>query len=126
MVNWNLGSVAARAYTMIDSIPSTISGTTMQGYADMARIFVQNWTGAGISSTAISEAYQPVITNLTAMYTVTTMEGTGADFDYSIGEFKVTKAGFSQTKKQSDAFASRANWELKALGKKSRYSKVNG
>lgn len=127
MASWNLGSVATRAYQHIEDVPTTISGTVMQNFADDARKLLQNYTGSTISSTTIPEKYQTVLVNLCVAYTVGRMEGIGVDFDWSLAEFKVSKSGKESSRgKQMDFHLSLVNNDLKSFGRRAQHKKVNG
>lgn len=127
MGDWSLGSVSTRALQMLEDVPSSISGTVMTDFAEQARIFTQNYTGQTIGSNTIPEKFQNVITNLTAAFTATRMDAIGADFSYSLGEFRVDKSSKeTPTGKQAQFFFDMANMELKTIGKRIGFSKTLG
>ena len=104
----------------IDSIPSTITGSPMiWSLLDDARKDVQNITGDSISSGAVSEKYQSVISNLGAAYVLSRMTGIGVDFDYKLGNFSVSKgkAGNSNAQ-QLEFLVNQANLSMKFIGTK--------
>jgi len=103
----------------IDSIPANITGSPiMYEYLNDARIDVQNITGAGISESDVVEAYQSIIKNLGAAYTLSRMTGQGIDFNYKLGNFSVKKGKNTASDGQIEFLISQVNRSLLFLGTK--------
>ena len=126
MASYNLGSVAESAYYLLNDVPSTISGTVMQSFADINRMQLQNWTGATIGTTGIGENYFSILVKMTASMTLLRMSGQGADYSFNVGEFSVTKGNDNPNVQQANFYWDAAMQELKLLGKKMSVYKSNG
>jgi len=114
----NVGSIAAYAYNRIDGVPSTISGTPMQQYAEQAVYQLENYTSNSIGTTAIDTKYAPFLIEMTTAMTLSRMHGIGVDFNWSLGEFSITRGQASSTELlQTDLALKNAQRELESLGK---------
>lgn len=126
-MTWSTGSIAARAYELIDSVPTAISGTVMQDMAEIAIRDVENHTGKTIGTTGIADEYQSVLTYLTASMTTMRMFGIGADMDYKLGRFDVKKGSRENPNAgQAAFFLSMAQKSLGNLGRKMNMGKALG
>ena len=126
MPNLTHAQIANLAWEKLNDVPSNISGTVMNNIVDQARIFTNNYTKASIGSNAIPETYQTVIINLTTAWTLARMEMLGADFSWSLGEFRVDKGGFSSNAELVQSYFDQAIMELKFVGRPILFSKSNG
>ena len=87
----------------------------MQQYVDQARIFLNNVLRVSIGSNVITDAYHNVVVNLTAIKTLNRMEGVGADFDWTLGQFSVKKAGTTTNSQQAKFIVDQLNAEMMGL-----------
>ena len=121
MVDRNAGSIVDMIFQSMDSVPSLISGN-IPNMVDLARIRVQNYTGASIpQSGTIPEKYVPVIYELARATGLAQMAGVGADFNYSLGELSVSKGAGDANLSTLEAAVNSANQELHALGRKNHF-----
>jgi|SRR3990167_5579916 len=91
MASFNVGSIADMAYNRIDSVPSAVSGTVMKQFAEVNVYRLESWTGNSIGTTSIGQTYLPFLVSMTVAETLARMHGVGADFNWSLGEFSVSK-----------------------------------
>lgn len=121
MTNFNTGSISTFAYNRVDGVPSAISGTVMAQYAELSVYQLENWTGDSIGTTAIDQKYVPFLTEMTVAMTLGRMHGVGIDFNWSLGEFNVSKGSSSSTEVlQIDLALKNAERELSNLSKPNR------
>jgi hypothetical protein len=125
MVTANLGSIADRIQNRIDDIPVGISGAVLIGIIDDQRIFMEEWTGQSIGSTAIAEKYQPAMTDLATAQLLQMMETFGGDASsMKLGDLSVTKGGDSNLASSRNMFQAQGMKKLKALGKRVYFRQV--
>ncbi len=118
MVNFNVGSVADFAYNRIDEVPSTVSGTVMQQYAQLSVYQLGNWLGTTLTTTSFDEKYMPFLVEYTVAQTLARMHGIGADFNWALGQFNVSKGtGASSETLQVEVAMKNAELALKILGR---------
>jgi len=122
------GSIADWVRDSIYNIPGTVdSGTNITDWVNKGLRYVQNWTGETISTTEVPTKYQTVLTNLGCAYTLAKMMGTNVDFDVRVGEFTASKVPpDSPEKSQMTFYMDQSNEELRSIGRKNRYAKVEG
>lgn len=126
MADYNLGSVADRAWQGLNDVPSSISGAVMQTIAYQAVLFTNNLIKSNIGSNAIGDIHQSPIINLTKAWTLARMANVGANYSWSIGEFSVDKgAGTNTEAVQVKMFFDMALLELKAIGRPLRWAGAN-
>jgi len=126
MVLWNLGSVATEVLTLVDNVPTSISGALL-GIADRKRVFSERYTNLTIGSTAIAEDYQAAILYLTIADVTGLMELQGVDAtSYSLGDLSLSKGKGSNTDTTSDKFEALGMKELEQIGNRIGYEKANG
>lgn len=111
---FNLGSVALRTYNRLESVPDAVSGN-ITNYAEEAKLYVQNYVQETISNDPIPDKYVTLLIDLTCAYTLGRMAQVGVDFDYSIGEFSVSKGNSSNYDKRVDFYLQQANLGLKLV-----------
>ncbi len=100
----------------IDSVPTNITGSpVIWEYLDDARIDVGNIIGAAISNSSVDEKYQSILKNLAAAYTLARMNGVGVDYDYSLGNFRVSKGAGGSNTQQIDFLLGQVNNSIKNL-----------
>ena len=127
MPNFSLGSVSERAYNGLNDVPTSISGTVMTEIAYQALLFTNNFLKTSIGSNAIGDAYQSPMINLTKAWTLARMAMVGANYDYRLGDFSVSKgAGTNTEAVQVKTFFDTALLELKSIGLPLRWTKANG
>ena len=123
----NIGSIADRAFFRISEVPTAISGTVMQNYAEESIRFVNNYAQQSLGTTGIGERWQNILINLTEAYTRARMDDAGADFNWTLGEFSVNKNGVSSShSKRAEQLFNNAVSELKSIGGRAILSKANG
>lgn len=118
----NTGSIADFAYNRVDGVPAAISGTVMQQFAEQNVYQLENHTGQSISTSSIDQKYVPFLTDMTVAMTLSRMHGIGVDFNWTLGDFKVSK-GQSQSNEalQVDVALKNASMALRNLPKKHRF-----
>mgnify|MGYP001592819882 CR=1 FL=1 len=127
MSTWNLGSVATQLHSLIEGIPTAISGAILLDIVDRARLYMESYTGQAIGSVGIAERFQPALIDLSAANLLATMELIGADVSsVSLGEFSESKGTQSNLSVARQFFEQRATEELNSLGRQLRWSKANG
>lgn len=120
--DWSLGSVAERAYNRLNDVPTTISGTVMQNYAEESLLKLQNYFETTITTTAIPDTYKTILVDMTCAYALARMAQVGIDFDASIGDFSVSKGNSSNFDNRIDFYVQSAEKGIDAVGKvKSRF-----
>ena len=124
MSSWNLGSVSDEVFNLVDDIPENISGTTLLNMIDRKRIYMEQYLGATIGSTAIADKYQGPLINLSCgdLLNFINIHGTDAS-EVKLGEFSVKKGGgdFSPASTAANAFDKQAMQELNELKDKYNY-----
>ena len=127
MPNFSLGSVSERAYNGLNDVPTSISGTVMTEIAYQSLLFTNNFLKTSIGSNSIGDAYQSPMINLTKAWTLARMAQVGANYDYRLGDFSVSKgAGTNTEAVQVKTFFDTALLELKSVGLPLRWTKANG
>lgn len=117
----NTGSISTFAYNRIDGVPTAISGTVMTQYAEQAVYQLENWTSLSIGTTSIDQSYVPFLVEMTVAMTLGRMHGVGIDFNWSLGEFNVSKGSASSTETlQIDLALKTAERELSNFPKPNR------
>jgi|SRR3990167_10567924 len=115
----SIGSITTDVFSLVDNIPSNVSGTPMNVFVNMALSDLQNNTGLTINSTNIDESYRSFLDNQTAGYTCMRMAGIGDDSSaWSIGELSITKGGDNPMAIQAQKHFVLANESLIRLPKK--------
>jgi len=123
----NIGDMVSGVQRRINDIPSDITGSPMiYEWANDARIDIQNYCGASINASSITEKFQPAIKNLASAYVLSYMTGVGVDFSYGLGELRVNKGGGSdKNAKQLEFFVAQANRSMKMIGRKANWKLSN-
>lgn len=126
MGDWSIGSVADQIQNLFDDIPVGLSGTRLQDMADRQRQYVQDYTGVAIGSMNIGISYQDPILKLTMAEALRILNTLGADAtSYTLGPLTVNKGGASNLIESSDLLRAEAMEQLKILGRKINFFKVN-
>jgi hypothetical protein len=126
MGDWNLGSVANAVQTLVDNIPSAVSGAMLISMADQKRAFCENYTGQTINENAITTQFQDPITKLTASTVLVFMQTLGADVSQvKLGDFSINKGKDSNISSASESLKQLAMEELNAIGREFGFVKVN-
>ena len=127
MATWNLGSAATQLHSLIEGIPTAISGAILLDIIDRARLYIESYTGQSVGSVGIAERFQPVLIDLSASHLLANMDIIGADVaSVSLGEFSESKGGQTNLSVARQFFEQRATQELNSLGRGLRWSKANG
>ena len=119
----SINDMVSGVINRIDGIPVSVTGSPMiYEWLNDSRIQVNNYLSTSISEGSVPEAYQPVIKNLGAAYTLGYMYGVGVDFDYSIGDFSVKKGNSNNpVSNQLKFYLSQANMCLNNIRKDVEY-----
>lgn len=124
---WNLGSVATEVLTLVDSVPTSLSGLPIEKIADRQREFCQNYTGQSIGSNSINIDFQGPVLNLTISKVTSYMNLQGSDAKkLELGDLNVEKGGDTNLKLQSEMAKDMAMDELRIIGRKRNFGKANG
>ena len=115
----SINDLVSGVINRIDSIPSSITGSPIiYELLNDARIDVQNILDVSIGESDVAEKYQPIIKNIGAAYTLSRMTGIGVDFDYSLGNFRVSKSSSGDPDaKQLQFFIDQANRSINGIGR---------
>ena len=117
MATWNLGSASDMVYSMIANVPSSVSGAVLLNIIDQERIFMENYTGQSIGSTAIAERYQPALVDLSCADLSNTISMNGGVINSTtIGELSVSK-NVSSAESMTSGYRESGMMKLKALMK---------
>lgn len=109
--NVEIGSVV---YNMIENVPTSISGNTLNFMVNVSTYTAENYTGVNIPVNAIADQYQPAIINLTIGQVLGQMEAQGIGTkSVKIGELNISKGMQEGTSK---SFNMLAMTQLKDLG----------
>ena len=125
MPDYNLGSVAVRAFDLVQDIPSDISGS-LPNIAYNAMLYVNSVLRLSIGSQTISEAHFGLITNLTSAMALSRMQNIGVDFNWNLGEFSVSKGAGSGASEQMSFLLGMVNAEIRGIGRRTIIRKSNG
>lgn len=127
MSTWSLGSAASQIMSLIEDIPTAISGAILLDIVDRRRLYMESFTGQTIGSTGIAEQYQPALLYLSTADVLGFMNTFGVDGNsISLAEFSESKGGESNLMKSQEVYLKMGEDALKILGKGSRWQKVNG
>ena len=126
MTAFKSGSIAERAWGMIDNVPTTISGTVMQNYVEQAAIDVQNYTGETVSLTSVPIKYQNILINLTAAYTLMRISSVGTDKNWKLGDFSIDAPRDNPAIIQAENHLKMAEEGLKRIGRRMPFYKALG
>jgi hypothetical protein len=110
MVN-STGSIATYLVNTFSNLPAGISGTMLQT-VEFQRMYVQNYTGQSISSAAVGEQFEPIITNLALAFLVDLKVANGDGGTTSLGELSVNDGGALLS---ATEYRNLANLQLKAI-----------
>lgn len=126
MVNFNLGSVSEIVYNMIADVPSNVSGAVLLNIIDQQRVFMENYTGQSIGSTAITEKFQPALIDLScAELSKTIGFNGGVVSSTSLGDLSVNK-NTSSNETMTQQYKDSGMDKLKILGRKVAFKRVWG
>ena len=120
----NLGSIATRVTSLVDNIPTSISGAELINLVYDQVIYAEQYTGLTIGSVGIAERFQPALVALSAGALQKYIEAQGADKTFSIGEFSVTKNSSSDS--FGNTFTQDGMEKLKRIGRKMSVYKAYG
>jgi hypothetical protein len=120
----NLGSISTRVFSLIDGIPSNLSGAPMDALVYDEVIYMEAYTGQSIGSTAIAEKYQPALVMLSAGAVQRVVDTQGGDRGFSLGDLTVNNA--SKGSSTADSFTADGMEKLKRLGRKFQVFKAYG
>ena len=114
----NTGSIADFAWNRIDGVPSAISGTVMQQYAEESVYQIENHTNKTVGTTSIDQKYVPFLVEATVVKTLARMHGIGVDYDWKLGNFSVTRGKDSSSESlQIQAALQMMTKEYNSLGR---------
>lgn len=119
--DWSTGSVSNFAYFRLNDVPTDISGTVMNNYADESRLRLQAVFDTTISSTAIDDRYKTILVDMTCAYTLARMAQIGVDFDTSIGEFSTSAGNSANYDARIKFYTDSAEQGIKAIGRPTRF-----
>lgn len=121
------GSIIEAVFSLVDGIPTSVSGTPMNVFVNMALADLQNNTGVTIGTTSIDDKYQSFLINQTAGYTLMRMAGIGDDSSqWSLGELSVSKSSDNPLVTQANKMFALANESLTRLPKQMIFYKALG
>ena len=128
--NWSLGSVAEEVNTLIEGLPSNLTGSTylrLKNVIDRQREYVERYCGISIDPSGIPSKYQEVIVQLSIAKVVKDMMSYGGDgANIRLGEFSVSNGKTSNLDTIYENSIKSAQEELRQLGKSYSYYKAFG
>ncbi len=121
----NLGSISTRILNQIGSVPLGISGAELNAIVYDKVLFVEEYTGQSIGSTAIPDKYQPAILNLSMAATINAVDSRNGNISsYSLDSFSISRNSGSNS--LSNSYKEEGERELKRLGRKFKVYKAYG
>ena len=105
---------------LVPNIPTALSGTRLLEMADRVRFRMEDYTGATIGSTGITEMYQPALFNLSMAEVLPILHLVGGDT--SIGEMRMGMSAMAAM----EYYREQGEKELKRLGMKTTFYKAYG
>ena len=124
---WNLGSCATEVLTLVDNVPSSISGTPIERIADRKRANMEEYTGASIGSTGIGLKYQSPLLAFTVADVLELMSLQGGDFSsISLSDFSINKGQGSNLNTMANNWRDKGEREMKELGHRIKFYKALG
>lgn len=127
MGDWNTGSVTDELYKLVDSIPSTISGTSVTNIVNQRLVKINNFLGTSYTNTTIVDAIQGPITMLSQAKLLLAIETQGSDaVETRLGEFSIKKGQGSSALSSAKALEMNAMDDLTELKGKAGVFKANG
>ncbi len=127
MGSWNLGSVAATVLSLVDNVPTGISGTRLLEMADRERQFIESYTGQSVGSTGIDLKYQGALVDLTTAELLSVMNTVGADVSsIRLGDFSESRGGQSNVMVTSQDLKMRGLMKLEVIGRSVKFYKALG
>ena len=127
MVSYNLGSIATVVQTIVENIPTAISGAHLIGIADRERLFAEQYTGESIGSVDIAAKYQGALIDLTAAQVLSYMQIIGADVSsVRLGDLSISKGAGGNLQVAGNALRDEGLRKLKELGTSMKFCVSNG
>lgn len=118
----NIGSVTAAVYSNIDELPTTLSGTNLDTFANRALIRVGNWINSSLSY-PIDDKYFNVVTNVATSMVLARKAGVGVDGDVSLGDLSI-RAAENKDAKLAVLWLEEAKQEMLTLGRHVGYART--
>ena len=116
MATWNLGSVAAEVFILMDNIPTAVSGAPLLRIVDRRLNYMETYLSKSIGSNSITGDYQDPLLNLTMSSLLKHSQVLGTDAkSVTIGEFKIDKGSNSSGETVSMAYEKEAMAQLARL-----------
>jgi hypothetical protein len=116
MALWNNGSVAAAILTLIDDVPTSVSGAMLISLVDQQIAYVEERTGLTIGTTSIEPKFQSVLIKLTSCNLLSYMETIGADVSsITLGDFSEKRGADSNIMTAGKSLCEQAEKELQAI-----------
>lgn len=98
-------NIAQNVGSMINFLPSSITGSEIVMQVNLARLSLNNYLGVTIGSPTVADVYTPVVTYKTAALVCSTMIGYGND-DFAVANVRA----------QRDLYVEEVKNEVNALG----------
>ena len=127
MAEWSIGSVADAVQTLVENIPSTISGAPLIGITDRVRTFMEDFTGDNIGSTAFAAKYQGAMVDLTASDLLEYMELVGVDVsNVKLGDLSLSQGAGGNIATAKQGLRKMGMRKLQELGHTTKFAKAFG
>ena len=124
---WSLGSFATEVQTLVEDVPTYLSGTPIERIAERNIQFVAESTGNTIASSAVELKYQPSVLHLTVADVLDLMDLQGSDTaSFHLGDLTVNKGGSSNLASTSKKFREMGMKELERIRKPIKFYKAFG
>lgn len=119
----SLSTIGSIATFIVESLPSVSTGVSgnMVEIVDTNRQHVANFVGTDIGSNSIADAYQPPIVSLSKADTIDFINAETGD-NLKLGE--LTVADSNGDSMSATAWRMLADSQLKAIGRKARFTRV--
>ena len=109
--------MSTQILSLIDNVPTAISGTILNDIVDRTRLFMESWTNETIGSVGIAEKYQPGLVDLSVAELLGFMETTGTDVsNVRLGDLSIGKGAGGNLATAKEYFHQRGMKMLSTYG----------
>ena len=125
MAELNLTQIGSVILNEVEGIPTALSGTPLERVIDGVRLYMEEYTGQSIGSTAIADKYQPALIDLAKAQVYLRISEEGSDASsIKIGDFQKDAGKGSNVDSNAKMFQQIGMDELKILGKRRYFRRV--
>lgn len=119
--------MALEVETLLENVPTAISGLPTERIADRERDFIERFTNQNVGSVGIELKWQGPLLDFTMSEVLSLMNTIGADVSsIKLGDFSEKKGGETNVMKVSEDFKKRGMEKLMNIGMRVRFHKSLG